>query len=282
MTTIKSLRILNFVLFLLHFSSFVAILLLSKSKDVNSNIIIYDNQIQPSVRNNSSRFSVFEKGEVSILNLISAFFLITSLFHLFYALDINKIYSNSILNGTNPFRWLEYSLTATIMILIIALSATVQIFDTLLSLLVITVAIMLLGNCIEIMIKQKEFFIAKMLTFIAWILQVFVFVIIGKQFVSTIKSVNEELKKETDPTQIPDFVYAILGTQLIFFSSFGFIQLFQLFKAERGKPQNYLTVERNYHILSLISKLTLGWIFYYGVTQQGNRTLAPQSTSSTS
>jgi len=168
------------------------------------------------------------------------------------------------------------------MILIIALSATVQIFDTLLSLLVITVAIMLLGNCIEIMIKQKEFFIAKMLTFIAWILQVFVFVIIGKQFVSTIKSVNEELKKETDPTQIPDFVYAILGTQLIFFSSFGFIQLFQLFKAERGKPQNYLTVERNYHILSLISKLTLGWIFYYGLTQQGNRTLAPQSTSSTS
>ena len=138
---------------------------------------------------------------------------------------------------------------------------------------------MLLGNCIEIAIKQKEFYLAKIITFLAWILQIFVFFIIGKHFVTTIKTVNEELEKDTDPIQIPDFVYAILATQLIFFSTFGFIQLFQLFRAQKGNPQNFLTIERNYHILSLVSKLSLGWLFYFGITQSDNRTLPPRNNT---
>ena len=57
---------------------------------------------------------------LDLKNLLSLFFTITSGFHLFYGINVGDIYTDMIDNGSNLFRWIEYSITATIMMIIIA------------------------------------------------------------------------------------------------------------------------------------------------------------------
>ena len=52
---------------------------------------------------------------------------------------------------------------------------------------------------------------------------------------------------------IPDFVFWIIVTQLLFYSTFGFIQIYQIKRRLDGKPIDYSNVERMYLIDSLFS-----------------------------
>lgn len=199
--------------------------------------------------------------------LIAVFFLITALFHFIYAYGRQTFYREYIENGTNPLRWLEYSITASIMAVILALAATVQTTQQLVMILAATVAIMLLGWVIEKSIAMKNRQVAYVSTGIAWLLQVAVFGIIGYAFISTIQQVNKKLESEEREERIPSFVYAILIAELVFFSLFGVVSAKMLYKSGQGEI-NFYNYEVAYHSLSIISKLTLGWIFYAGALME--------------
>ena len=58
----------------------------------------------------------------------------------------------------------------------------------------------------------------------------------------------------------PDFVYMIVFTLFLLYTSFGFVQLYELFH-----EVNVYKKEIAYILLSLIAKLTLGWMIFSNV-----------------
>ena len=69
----------------------------------------------------------------------------------------------------------------------------------------------------------------------------------------------------SDPSQIPWFVYAIIGSYFVFFNLFPINMVLQYKKV--GKWANYLYGERVYIILSLVAKSVLAWLVFSGVMQ---------------
>ncbi len=269
MVQFKSLRTFNIFLGLLHAGS--AVYIYSNRDKVSkffTEVDIYENVLSPSLEpGSSSGFVTKNIQKWNVIDLIVAFFGITALFHFFYAFNPAGYYESAIDEKSNPLRWIEYSITATIMIVIMALSATVQNLQVLKDLVTITVVIMLLGMVIEKLTRDGSYELAKVVTVLAWLLQIHVFMTIGTRFVSTIKSVNKKIEEDSGLEGIPDFVYAILVSQLVFYSSFGIIQGVYLWKSSTNKEVQYINYENAYHVLSLIAKLSLGWMFYFGATQ---------------
>jgi hypothetical protein len=264
---IRKLQVFNILLFIAHAFSAIFIYMNRDKVQDFADIPVYRNVVEIDENNDNYGFKLVKAGTANIPILISVFFGITALFHLYYAIGANSYYKGFINQNYNPSRWFEYAITATIMIVILALTATVQDLPVLLAIIAMTVAIQLMGSIIEKSISSKSLWQAKMTTMVAWILQVVVFVIIGMAFIQTIKTVNDKLKKEQAKNVIPDWVYAILGTELFFYSLFGFVSLSMLLAAIKGNNINFYRYEWGYHSLSVVSKLFLGWVIYFGTTQ---------------
>jgi len=263
---IRKLQIFNILLFLIH--GFSAIYIFMNRDEIRiTDIPVYENQVNIDDNNIDYGFKSVKVGSGNIPVLISVFFGITALFHLYYALGSSSFYKKYINKSFNPARWFEYSITATIMIVILALTATVQNLEVLFAIIVMTISIQFMGGIIEKSISGNNLWQAKTTTMIAWILQAAVYIIIGKAFIETIKLVNEKLSKEKAKERIPDWVYAILGGELFFYSLFGFVSLNMLYVALKGGKINFYKYEWGYHILSVVSKLFLGWVIYFGATR---------------
>lgn len=267
-----NLALLNLVLFCLHL--FSAAYVFSVRDEVPKRfreVDVFINKLNPA-SGPGQQYSFVSQPifTLDIPVLIAAFFLITSLFHFAYFLGDsgkNTWYTNMVKRGWNPIRWIEYSITASIMAVILALCATVQDASTLLLIVGATISIMLLGLGVERSLLNKDIVLAALLEKIGWILQITVFVVVGLAFVGTIQAVNEKLKSEAAKQVIPDWVYVLLVAELIFFASFGFVSTVQVYREYKGKNTQFTTYETAYHLLSLGAKLTLGWLFYFGATK---------------
>ena len=212
--------------------------------------------------------STNDSEKVSIGLETVSFFYVTGIFHMVYAATNNNFYNTLILRQNNFLRWIEYSISATLMIRIIAIQAGIRDSNTLSLLTTNTIGIMLQGQIVESALagtgamSANNKIIAITSTIIGWILMLTNFVIIGKQFAN----LSDDIDNLNCPdTKIPSFVMYILITQLIFYCSFGGIQLFHLAQRLRGNSVNYGTIEKAYVTFSLLSKLTLGGILAYSV-----------------
>ena len=210
-------------------------------------------------------------------NLLIAFFGITSLTHAFYFVSsfnnvplIGGVYNRMIANKNNFIRWIEYSITATIMINIVARSAGVSSEDTLLLTNLATAAVMLQGQTIELALKEKPSStkIQQLVIYnlVGWGLMLGVFGIIISRFQQTIT----EIKKATC-ANIPDFVKYTVYSQFLFYNLFGFWQLYQIFSVYNDPDYDYTKFEIGYNILSLLSKTILGSILGFGIDQSSKR-----------
>lgn len=198
---------------------------------------------------------------------VIVFFVVTSMFHGYYALTDNGHYNSMIKNENNYLRWIEYSISATLMIRIIALQSGIRDEKTLTSITFNTVGIMLQGQIVESIlsnkvVSSKEKYIILVSTFVGWILMVSNFYIIIKQYIE----LNNDVNNLDCDAKVPDFVLWIIVTQLIFYSTFGFIQIVQIYrKLYKPKSYNYRNIESWYILNSLLSKITLGGILAYSV-----------------
>ena len=198
-----------------------------------------------------------------------SFFYITAFFHFFYGSNIGCMYSHAIKQKNNYFRWIEYSITATLMIRIISVQAGVRDEKTLGLLTANTIGLMLQGQIVEanlamIMSNKKDpqdawksVFTS---TMVGWVLLFANFSIIISSFVEQVNDVNNL----DCNNKVPNFVYGIVWTQLIFYLSFGLIQLYQIYSVWKGR-YNYVNIEKLYIWDSLLSKVTLGIILAYSV-----------------
>lgn len=192
-------------------------------------------------------------GLVGFLGLSALFHFLVSTPYFF------KRYSAGLLASRNYFRWAEYSLSASIMIFLIAQLTGVTDINALVAMFALNAAMILFGAIQEKYEKPGSgrllpFVFGSMVGIVPWF----------SVFLMTIQPGS------TNSASVPGFVVGIMVSIFIAFNTFAVNQWLQY--KQVGKWRNYLQGERSYITLSLIAKTGLAWQVFSGV-------LAPLLTS---
>lgn len=268
MESLKYIKNLNKYAFILHLLSALGLIILYSIRYDNANFDtnLYSFQIKNVEGSNDDNisYSFGNEGDpkidisfFSMKALIILIFGITALFHLFYWKS--KRYNNELSQGFNRFRWLEYSITATIMIFVLAIiSGTKELYSAF-QLCAITIALMSLGFFLEQTDKLQVKIISLL---IGWFLLTVTFGVLMSRLQLNLDQVN----KNVPDRKIPDWIKFVLLPMLIWWASFGVVGFLQTLNY---KKQNYtfLTYEKWYILLSFLSKLFMGYYISFGVTR---------------
>ncbi|HBP38510.1 MAG TPA: hypothetical protein DD640_07180 [Clostridiales bacterium] len=189
--------------------------------------------------------------------LVASFLLISALAHALISLPakLNAIYAADLAKGINRFRWFEYALSSSIMIVLIATLFGIQDIVSLILIFVVNAAMNLFGLVMEQLNSGKTKgqvnwgpFIWGSVAGIAPWAAVFIYMFGNGNF-----------------DQVPWFVWAIVATYFIAFNLFPVNMVLQYKKI--GKWQDYLYGERTYIVLSLVAKSILAWLVLFGAMQ---------------
>jgi len=195
--------------------------------------------------------------EIRTAYAIAIFFGLSALFHFIVAFPpFNARYDRGLTQGHNYFRWVEYSLSSSVMIVLIA--QLLGIFDVgaLVAIFGVNASMILFGWLQERFTKPGETLIAFWFGCIAGLVPWLIFLI----FIIAPKSPN--------PVEIPGFVWGIVISLFLLFNSFAIVQYLQYKPV--GKWSNYLRGERAYIILSLTAKSALAWQIFAGTLVPAN------------
>jgi len=185
--------------------------------------------------------------DVRIGPLVALFLFMSAIAHFLIASVLYKWYKKKLKQHMNPARWIEYSLSASLMIVIISMLVTIYDIGTIIALFTLTAVMNLMGLMMELHNQTTEktnwtsYNIGCLSGFIPWVV-IFIPLITAES--------------------VPDFVIAIFITIAIFFNLFA-INMFLQYK-KIGKWRDYLYGERMYIILSLIAKSALAWQVFAG------------------
>jgi hypothetical protein len=185
--------------------------------------------------------------DVRIGPLVALFLFFSAGAHLLLSTVLYDWYVKNLKNHINPARWYEYSFSASLMIVIIAMLVTIYDIGTLLALFTLTAVMNLMGLMMEIhnqTTKQTNwtsYTIGCIAGFVPWIVIFIPLITAGS---------------------VPNFVIAIFITIAVFFNLFA-INMFLQYK-KIGKWHDYLYGERMYIVLSLIAKSALAWQVFAG------------------
>lgn len=183
--------------------------------------------------------------------LVAVFLFMSAIAHLLIATVLYDKYVRDLKKGMNRFRWYEYSLSASLMIVIIAMLTGIYDIGTLLLIFFLNMMMILFGLRMEIHNQYAEktdwkpFIYGCIAGIIPWIVI----------FIWLFGAGGEE----GGP---PDFVYYIFITIAILFNSFAINMVLQYKKFRKWK--DYLYGERMYVILSLVAKSALAWQVFAG------------------
>lgn len=161
-------------------------------------------------------------------------------------------YVKNLKKGINYARWYEYSLSASLMIVLIGMLCGLYDAAALLMAFVLTAVMNLCGLMMEMHNQTTDrtnwtsYIIGCIAGIVPWIAIAFYF------FGSL----------STAEGSVPTFVYFILPTLFVFFFSFALNMVLQYRKA--GKWRDYLFGERVYILLSLVAKSALAWQVFAG------------------
>lgn len=245
--TLGSLRKFNLIMAGLHAVQGLAIVLISKSLSVpiTGNYLRFNETTQHLEPASRTLFNV------QLPWLIAIFFFLSALAHLIIATFYNKRYNKNLRLGINKVRWIEYALSASIMM--VAISILVGMYD-LCSLLMVVGLIStmnLLGLAMEVCNQN-----AKKPSWITYLIGCWAGVI---PWVVVAFYIWLSSHEGNGP---PTFVYWIFASIFTFFSCFA-VNMFLQYK-KIGPWKNYLYGERAYIILSLVAKSLLAWQVFAG------------------
>jgi len=195
----------------------------------------------------------------AIESMIAAIFLITSFFHTFYATDGfgTGVYLKEIKKGYNRFRWLEYAITSTIMIFVLAVISGVRDFDTVYELCVLNAVLMSLGFFLE-QTDNKQVQIAALS--IGFLLVAAIFFTLLRNFYYRVDEVEKLGRK------LPGWLDYVLLPMLFWWLSFGIVATMNVL-AKNKINYDYARYEKFYIYLSFLSKANMGYYLTFGVTR---------------
>lgn len=186
--------------------------------------------------------------------MVSVFLFLSGIAHFIIAAPgTNEVYNRGLLNHINPFRWYEYALSSSIMIVLIAMLLGMYDIGALMLLFGLNASMNLFGLLMEKLNQHREktswvpFWFATFAGLITWVV-IFLYAF-----------------GNSDLSKVPWFVYAIFGSYFVFFNLFPINMVLQYKKV--GKWSDYLYGERGYIILSLVAKSVLAWLAFAGAMQ---------------
>ena len=189
-------------------------------------------------------------GRIPLQWLLLTFAVITSVFHF-----MNAKMKTGLLGTGNPLRWLEYSMSAPIMLVIIAALAGVRTVDTLVVMAFATCVTMYFGHLVETSGSTTSKF---MNTAAGWTLYLPVWAMIFYVFGTHVRDAKDS---NADP---PGWLWSVVIVEFLLFSAFGFAQLL---KVMYPRKISSFAMEWTYMGLSFTSKALLVGLLCYGLTQ---------------
>ena len=195
-----------------------------------------------------------EVARVPVGVLVSSFLFLSAVAHgLTVIPGLNRFYRDKIDRGINYFRWYEYALSSSVMIVLIAMFFGVYDLGALILIFGLNATMNLFGLVMEVHNQTTEktnwtgFLAGCFAGIIPWAIILMHFLGSGEF------------------SEIPWFVYAIFGSYFVFFNLFPINMVLQYRKV--GRWQDYKFGERGYILLSLIAKTILAWLVFAGAMQ---------------
>jgi len=248
--TTNSLQKFNVFMGFMHFGQAILILILSKvfTLPINGSYLSFDLSTQSLLPTTKVLFNL------SLPILIAIFFFLSATAHFVIATIYNKKYNEDLSLGINKARWIEYAISASIMM--VAISLLVGVYDamSLVMIFVLTSVMNLMGLVMEIhnQTTKKTSWVSYIIGCVAgaipWLVIAFYF------WMSYANAIGD--------AKTPTFVYWIFVSIFIFFNCFAINMVLQYKKI--GPWKNYLYGERAYIILSLVAKSLLAWQVFAG------------------
>jgi hypothetical protein len=243
----------NFALAGLHFIQGVLILVLSTTRTfpVTVNYLTADPLQTKAAGHTVLALATRHIFDINLAYLVAATFFLSAIAHIVSATVYRPVYEQNLDHGMNKLRWVEYSLSASLMMLSIGLLVGVGDFATLLTLFGLTAIMNLLGLAMEVYNRGKQsanwlaYWIGVLAGVVPWVV-IAIYLVAGGIY----------------GNRAPGFVYGIFASLLILFSSFAVNMYLQYRRV--GKWKNYLYGERVYMLLSLIAKTALAWQIFAG------------------
>lgn len=184
---------------------------------------------------------------------VAAFLYLAAVDHLTVALPgVSGWYERNLARGVNVARWLEYALSASLMVVLIAMLTGVSDMNALLAIFGVNAAMILFGWLMERSndrvrpVDWLPFVFGCVAGIVPWLA-------IGLQIVGS----------EIEGGGPPGFVYVIFVTLFVLFFSFAVNQALQY--AQVGPWRDYVVGEWGYLALSLGAKSLLAWLVFANV-----------------
>lgn len=249
----KNLRTWNWAMALLHAAQGVAVVLISK--DVLFPVTTDHLTLDPLTQGGSPVLVPATRHlfDVNVAYIVAAFFFMSAIAHLSIATWYRKKYEANLQNGMNKARWIEYSFSASTMIVAIAMIAGIYDLSTLIMMFGLTAVMNLCGLVMEKAnagrdsIDWTSYIVGCIAGILPWV--TYALYVYGSA-------------KYGEGGGPPDFVYAILISIFLFFNIFALNMWLQYKK--KGKWADYLYGEKVYIVLSLVAKSALAWQVFAG------------------
>ena len=254
---LQKLKRFNLIMGVLHLVQGIAMLFLA------TNVIQKIAEFQPTITQYFLKFDVATRELVTASKelfdlpfgiMVASFLLISALAHGIVYVMSNKYFAD-LKNGINQFRWFEYAISSSIMIVLIATLFGIHDIASLILIFIVNAAMNLFGLVMEqLNSKRKKAdvnwgpFIWGTIAGIAPWIAIALYMFGTGNFGS-----------------VPWFVWAIVGVYFIAFNTFPINMILQY--KEVGKWKDYLYGERVYIILSLVAKSALAWLVLFGAMQ---------------
>lgn len=195
---------------------------------------------------------------VSLRTICALFPLLSCFFHAGNALIWRDSYMHAVLVAScNPWRWIEYSMSASVMIFVLAYFSGVLLLPHLLAITALVAVTQFFGLLVEVVarpVRTDRGSRWSQPTALIMLVHALGYVPYAVAWTLTLQPLFATLGAE-EGMRPPDFVYALALVQLALFSSFGLPQIYVY--ACGGTPDRYPTGEIAYQWLSLIAKATL-------------------------
>ncbi len=259
-TSLQSLRKFNMIMGGLHLVQGILMLILA------STVIQTISEFKPTITQLYLEFNTTTQSlEIAMKNLfdlpfgvfVASFLLLSAIAHALISLPkkTNAIYNADLEKGINRFRWYEYALSSSIMIVLISTLFGIYDIGSLVLIFIVNASMNLFGLLMEQVnsgkkkkdIKWGAFIFGTIAGLAPWI--VIILYMVGNG--------NYDM--------VPWFVWAIVGTYFVAFNTFPINMILQ-YKGV-GKWKNYLYGERVYITLSLVAKSILAWLVLFGAMQ---------------
>ena len=231
----------------LHAVQAVLVLLLAKDfrLPVSTSYLSFDQASQQLVPAQETLF------ELPLAWLIAGFLFLSAIAHVTIATVYNKRYNADLRKGIDRARWFEYSLSASTMMVAIAMLVGIYDISSLIMIFALVAIMNLLGLVMEVhnQTTEKTNWLSYNLGVLAGIVP---WAAVGIFFWAAARNGSAP----------PTFVYWIYVSIFVLFNCFALNMILQYKKV--GKWNDYLYGERAYIWLSLVAKSLLAWQVFAG------------------